>query len=267
MIFGPTPLDEAEGAILAHTIRLPGKAIKKGTVLDAAAIAALREAGRREVIAARLAQGDVPEDEAASRIADALLGPLIARSRAATGRVNLLAESAGLLVLDTGLIDRVNALDESLTVATLANFSRVQPKEMLATIKVIPFAAPADVLRVAEAMLRGRGAVAIHPFRPLKVGLVMTELPGVKESAMEGAVEVTQARVEALMGTLLPVERVPHETRAVADALDRLGRQGAACCWWPAPPRWWTGRMSGRPASCARAGGSSISACRWTRAT
>ncbi|WP_207541051.1 NTP transferase domain-containing protein [Sabulicella rubraurantiaca] len=229
MIFGPTPLEEAEGAVLAHTLRLPGLVLKKGKVLDAAAIAALRAAGHKEVTAARLAPGDVGEDEAASRLADALLSPLIARSRAATGRANLLAEAAGLLVLDVGLIDAVNALDESLTIATLPNYSVVSPKEMLATIKVIPFAVPGAVLGVAEAMIRrrGPGAVSLRPFRPFKVGLVMTELPGVKESAMEGAVEVTQARVEALLGSLLPVERVPHDTDATAAALKRLLGAGA----------------------------------------
>lgn len=227
MIFGPTPLDEAEGAILAHTIRLKDRVLKKGTVLDADAVAALRAAGQPQVVAARMAPGDVPEDEAASRIADAALRPLIARSKSATGRVNLLAESAGLLVLDAALIERLNTLDESITIATLPNYSQVSPKEMLATIKIIPFAVPGPALAVAEALLRGGQALALHPYRALKVGLVMTELPGVKESAMEGAVEVTRARVEALMGTLLPVERARHEAGPTADALTRLKRQGA----------------------------------------
>jgi len=40
MIFGPTPLEEAKGAILAHSLRLTGKVLKKGTVLDDEAIAA-----------------------------------------------------------------------------------------------------------------------------------------------------------------------------------------------------------------------------------
>jgi len=227
VIFGPTPLDEAEGAILAHSVRLKDRAIKKGTVLDAAAIAALRAGGLAEVIAARLGQGDVPEDEAASRLADALLAPLIARSRAATGRVNLLAETTGLLTVDAALVDRLNALDESITLATLPDFSLVQPKEMLATLKIIPFAVPGAALGVAEVLLRQNPVLTLHPFRPLKVGLVLTELPGVKESVMEGAVEVTGARIEALMGRLLPVERVRHETGATAEALRRLLRQGA----------------------------------------
>ncbi|MGG5808420.1 NTP transferase domain-containing protein [Falsiroseomonas sp. CW058] len=227
MIFGPTPLEEARGAVLAHTVRLPGRVIKKGTVLDEAALAALRDAGRREVVAARMEAGDVPEDEAADRVADALMAPLVARSRAATGRVNLFAESAGLFTVDASLVDRINEVDESITVATLPNRSVVAPKEMLATIKVIPFAVPGRILAVIEAMARGRGALALHPFRPLKVGLVLTELPGVKESVMEGAVEATEARIKGLLGTMLPVERVRHEEGPAAEALARLKRAGA----------------------------------------
>ncbi|HZF78092.1 MAG TPA: molybdopterin-binding/glycosyltransferase family 2 protein [Acetobacteraceae bacterium] len=227
MIFGPTPLAEARGAVLAHTLRLPSRVLKKGTVLDEPALAALREAGQREVIAARLEAGDVPEDEAAHRIADAMMGPLLARSRASTGRVNLLAESAGLFTVDAALVDQVNAVDEAITVATLAANTVVAPRDMLATIKIIPFAVPGRVVQVAEALLRARPAVALRPFRPLKVGLVLTELPGLKESIMEGAVEATAARVEGLLGTLLPPERVPHAEGAVADALARLRRAGA----------------------------------------
>jgi molybdenum cofactor cytidylyltransferase len=227
MIFGPTPLDDAKGAILAHTLRLPGKVLKKGTVLEETALAALREAGKREVIAARLEAGDVPEDEAADRIANLLMAPLIARSRASTGRVNLFGESAGLFTVDAGLVDRINQVDESITVATLPNRSVVGAKEMLATIKVIPFAVPGAVLGVIEALAKGRTAISVQPFRQLSVGLVLTELPGLKESVMEGAVEATTARVTALLGTMLPVERVRHEEGPVADALTRLRKAGA----------------------------------------
>lgn len=227
MNFGPTPLDEAEGAVLAHSIRLPDRALKKGTVLDHAAIAALRTEGHAQVIAARLDRDDVPEDEAARRVGEAMEAPFVARTRASTGRVNLIAESSGLLVLDAPMIDRLNALDESLTIATLPNYSLVQPKEMLATIKVIPFAVPGAALSVAEALLRKQRVLSVHPFRPLKVGLVLTELQGMKESVMTSAIEITGARIEALMGTLLPVERARHEAAATAEALKRLLRQGA----------------------------------------
>jgi molybdenum cofactor cytidylyltransferase len=228
VIFGPTPLDEARGAVLAHTQRLPGKVLRKGSVLDEAGIDALRAAGRAEVIAARLEPGDVPEDEAAHSLAEALLSPLLARSRAATGRVNLLAEAPGLLRIDTAKIDRINLVDESLTVGTLPDYAVVAAKDMVATIKVIPFAVPGHTLSVAEALARqGSPALALHPFRPLTVGLVMTELEGLKESVLEGTAEATEARVQALTGTMLPPLRCPHAEIPIARALDALIRDGA----------------------------------------
>jgi molybdenum cofactor cytidylyltransferase len=45
MKFGPVRLEEAKGAILAHSQRTAERMIRKGTVLAAAAISALRVAG------------------------------------------------------------------------------------------------------------------------------------------------------------------------------------------------------------------------------
>ena len=102
MNFGPVPLEDARGAILAHTQHLTGRTLRKGTLLDDEALDALREAGAAEVIAARLEPGDVPEDLAADRLAAPLVGPLLSRTRAATGRVNLSTDVPGLLRVECG---------------------------------------------------------------------------------------------------------------------------------------------------------------------
>ena len=154
MKFGSTPLEEAKGAIMAHSQKIGERMIRKGSLLDDAAIDALRAAGRQEVICARLEPGDVPEDIAADRLATPLVSPLIARSRAATGRVNLSAEAPGLLRIDTARIDRLNTIDEALTIGTLPDYAVVAPKDLVATIKIIPFSVPGTVLSVAEALVR-----------------------------------------------------------------------------------------------------------------
>ena len=228
MKFGPVPLEEARGAIMAHSQRVAERMIRKGTLLDDTAITALREAGRTEVICAQLEPGDVPEDLAADRLATPLVSPLIARSRAATGRVNLVAEVPGLLRVDTAKIDRLNAIDESLTVGTLPDYAVVAPRDMVATIKIIPFSVPGTMLSVAEAVIRQGGSpLSLHPFQHLKVGLVVTELPGIKDSVIDKTIEVTEARITQLTGTLLPVTRCAHTEEAVGHALGSLINQGA----------------------------------------
>ena len=228
MRFGPVPLAEAKGAILAHSQRLPGKMLRKGSVLDDAAIAALRQAGREEIIAAQLDPGDVPEDLAADRLADALLSPLIGRSRAATGRVNLVAEAAGLLRIDAERIDRLNHVDEAITLGTLPDYAVVAARDLIATIKIIPFAVPGTILAVANALAGQRTPLLrLHPFRQLKVGLVVSELPGMKESVTTKTIAVTQARIEALTGTLLPAIPCPHDEASIGRALESLIAQDA----------------------------------------
>ena len=228
MKFGPALLEDARGAIMAHSQRVGERMIRKGSLLDDAAIEALRAAGRAEVICARLEPGDVPEDIAADRLATPLVSPLIARSRAATGRVNLAAEVPGLLRIDTARIDRLNTIDEAITIGTLPDYAVVAPKDLVATIKIVPFSVPGNVLSVAEALARqGKSPLTVHPFQHLKVGLVVTELPGLKESVTDKTIEITEARITALTGSLLPPVRCPHQEDAVGRALDGLVGAGA----------------------------------------
>ena len=74
MKFGPVPVAEAAGAIAVHSIRAPGAALKKGTLIGGAEIAMLQAAGIESVVVARLDAGDVPEDVAAAEIAAAGAG-------------------------------------------------------------------------------------------------------------------------------------------------------------------------------------------------
>lgn len=226
MIFGSTLLADAEGALLAHSHRVAGRVLKKGTRLDGTAIAALGEAGMESVIAARLEAGDLLENPAAERLAGRLMSVNLRQNPAATGRVNLVADVHGLLRVDAAAIDRINLVDEALTVATLPDWAVVAPGDMIATIKVIPFAVSAEVQAAVEAEA-ACGAFALHAFQPRKVGLVISEIGTLKQSIVDGTIEATEGRVRGLGGTLLPVLRCPHAKAPIAAALAQLLAQGA----------------------------------------
>ena len=89
---------------------------------------------------ARLEPGDVSEDVAAADIAKAVAGEGVHVDRAFTGRANLFAQTAGVLVVDKDAIDRLNRVDEAITFATLPAYKPVVAGEMIATVKIIPFA-------------------------------------------------------------------------------------------------------------------------------
>ena len=68
MRFGEVPVAEAEGAILAHSLRLGTIALKKARVLSRADLDLIAGAGLTRIAVARLEPGDVGEDEAARRV-------------------------------------------------------------------------------------------------------------------------------------------------------------------------------------------------------
>src|SRR4029077_15056301 len=165
MKFGPTPIEEAEGAVLAHGVRIDGIAYKKGDVLTRERQLALGSAGVKCVVAARLEPGDVDENEAALKLAKRLAGKHLRCSPPFTGRVNLFAESAGLAIIEPDALDRVYAVDEAITVATLPFSRAVADGDMVATVKIIPFATQAPMLEAALAAAPS-GAIPVKPLNP-----------------------------------------------------------------------------------------------------
>lgn len=226
MHFGEIPVSDATGAILAHSLKQAGLSFKKGRVLSAADVAALQQAGIATVIAARLEADDIAEDAAAAALAQAVAGAGVTVGSAFTGRCNLFAAERGLLVIDTARLQQVNGIDESLTVATLPAFSVVEKKQMLATVKIIPFAVRAahltQCVQSAEQPL-----IRIAPFRQLRVGLLQTVLPGSKDSVLDKTVKVLNARLERLEAQLIGERRCEHRETAVAAAMTELLGQGA----------------------------------------
>jgi len=225
MIFGEVPVAEAEGAILAHSLRLGTIALKKARVLSQADLDLIAGAGLTRIVVARLEPGDVSEDEAAQRVAAAAAGAEVEPSAPFTGRANLFARTRGLLVFDRERLDRLNLVDEAITLGTLLPFAAVEPQMMVATVKIIPFAAPAEAVERCVAAARSGGPLLrVAPFLPLSLGLVQTRLPGLKESILDKTREVTDGRLRALGCRLVLEERCGHATAELAPLIrDAIG--------------------------------------------
>ncbi len=221
MKFGPVPVTEAEGAIVAHAVRTEDFVLKKGDVVEARHVAALAAAGVREIIVAQLDADDVGENEAAREIATTIGGGNVSVDRAFTGRANLFARANGVLRIDIATVDRLNGIDEAVTLATLPDYRTVQAGEMVATVKIIPFAVPAAVVR--RALQAGTASVIdVAPFRPLKVGVISTLLPGLKAQVVTKTLAHLAARLEPAGARIVADERVPHETAPLVRAIRDL---------------------------------------------
>ncbi|MBN8919788.1 MAG: molybdopterin-binding/glycosyltransferase family 2 protein [Rhizobiales bacterium] len=227
MKFGPVPVAAAAGGTAVHSIRAPGIVLKKGTVIGEAEIAALQAAGIDEIVVARLEPGDVPEDVAAAEIAGAVAGEYTRLDRAFTGRCNLFATRAGVLVVDAAAIDRLNVVDESITLATLPAFKPVVEGEMIGTVKIIPFAVTQGARDRALEMLGGAQPIHVAPYRIAKVGIVSTVLPGLADKVIDKTLRVTADRLAPAGARIIAQRRVPHETAPLAKAVAETLKDGA----------------------------------------
>ena len=225
MKFGEVPVVEAEGAVLAHSLRLGTVALKKARVLSRADLDAISQAGLSQIVVARLEPGDVGEDEAARRVAAAVAGEEIEPAAPFTGRANLFAKTRGLLVFDRDRLDRLNLVDEAVTLGTLPPFVAVEPRTMVGTVKIIPFAASAEAVERCVAAARSDGPLLrVAPFLERSVGLVQTRLPGLKESILDKTREVTESRLKAIGCRLAVEERCGHTTTELAPLIrDAMG--------------------------------------------
>ncbi|WP_310474347.1 NTP transferase domain-containing protein [Sandarakinorhabdus sp.] len=224
MKFGPVPLAQAAGCLLAHGQQIGRRRLPKGHVLGAADLAEAAATGLAELIVAQLEPGDVAEDDAAAALAAALaaaqVGPQPSSGLAALapvhGRVNLAATVDGLFSAPPGMVAAVNAVDEALTLAALPNGSRVTAGAIVATIKTIRYAVAQTTLAAAVAAAK---PLHVHGFRPLSVGLIATTLPGTSAKALAKLERVTAARIAALGSHLDTQPPCPHDSAALAAVL------------------------------------------------
>jgi len=222
MTFGEIPIDEAEGAVLAHSVRAAEARFSKGRQLSSDDVAALKAAGVGSVIGVRPAPGDLMEDDAASRLAAAVPTDHLRLSPAATGRVNFFAGTNGLFRASREVVDRFNRIDPAITLACLKDYSDVRAGDMVATIKIIPLAVAGSAVARAVELLSADEAFRIRPYVARQVALIATELPSLKTSVMDKTRDILRARLSSSGSTLAVETRVPHRTDAVAAALRAL---------------------------------------------
>lgn len=210
MFFGSLPLDECEGAILAHGVGT----LKKGTALQKHHLVNLPVT---HLSVAKLEAGDVGENEAAEFIAAQITGQGVRAQKAHTGRVNLFATQDGLLVFDKSKAHALNEIDESITLATLPAFRPVKKGEMLATIKIIPYGLPRELLSQISA-----SPFEVKQFTRKNIALIQTTRAGLLPKVLDKTQKVTKARLAEFGASITQSLRVEHDTDALKHAIATL---------------------------------------------
>ncbi len=228
MIFDRLPLSEALGAILAHAVDAgPLGLLKKGYVLDADALKAIKETGQESVLAAKLDAEDIGEDEAAITIARPLAGSNVDVKPPFTGRSNLYSKKPGVVRINRPLLRKINKIDPSITIATVKDYEKVDDGQMLATIKIIPFSASQKSIKKAIADIGDdtMHLVSISPFKQKKIGVISTRLPKTADKIIVKSEQVLEDRLNSCQNTISIRKVVEHHEDDVTDAINDLAEK------------------------------------------
>lgn len=174
------PVSDGVGMVLCHDVTriVPGKhkgpAFKKGHIILDEDIELLLDMGKASVYVYDLTGGHIHEDDAAGRIAAAAAGPGLQITSPSEGRVNLTATLAGLLKVNSDLLQQINAV-EDVVFATLHTHQPVSCNQAVGGTRIIPLVTREENIRRVEAICRQHGPVIqVKPLLSRKVGIVTT---------------------------------------------------------------------------------------------
>lgn len=230
MKFAPVPLSKAKGKILGHNIADANgrRLLRKGRPLTDEDLEKLRALGRTSVYVAEMGIDDIDENQAARRVAEAVRGPGLHLPGAASGRANLLSDEMGVLRINVECLTRVNECN-GITLATLAAHSPVYARQIVATVKIIPYAVPESVLRTAETIAAESGPIVQMDALPSRsVGMILSGSASI-HARLTSDFAPLRDRIERLGSSVTSTDFVSLEDEQDEAALaERLKRQIAS---------------------------------------
>lgn len=226
-------VEDAIGMVLAHDLTeiIPGKfkgcAFRKGHVIRREDIPRLLNIGKRHIYVLDLDDQTLHENEAATAIARAAAGQGIRLTEPKEGKVELVADYAGLLKVNTEALHAINAVDQVMFASLHTNHVYPAGRKMAGT-RIIPLTINADRVRRVVAICAAHApVVSVRPLRPHTVGVVTTGSEVFHGRIQDKFGPVLREKFTALGSTILRQDIVDDNAAMIADAIRGLLADGA----------------------------------------
>ncbi len=215
------PTAQSEKCIARHNISdaTGRRLVSKGRVITAADVALLQLHAIELVHVVELDADDIDEHTAATLVAVRCSHGGVRILPPHHGRVDILADEGGVCVVSDALLTDWHAID-GVTIATVAGWSAVTVGQRIATVKILPFALPRQVIAETPAP-----AITVRPFVRRRVAIIMIGNDAICARLQRTHIPPLQARLIPVHATVVAMIQCEADSQAVAQAL----LQATAC--------------------------------------
>lgn len=171
-------VQDAIGMTLCHDITamvdgFKGAAFKRGHVITQEDIPKLLDIGKQHVFIWEENAGEIHEEDAARRLSQMTTVNGAHYGSISEGKVQLFADQDGMFRVDKALLAAVNRIGD-ITITTLPDHYPVKAGDRLASMRIVPLVTEERQIAEAEALCAGKQLYDLRPFKPLKVGIIIT---------------------------------------------------------------------------------------------
>ncbi|WP_080836141.1 molybdopterin-binding protein [Cohnella massiliensis] len=231
-------VEDAVGMLLAHDLtqivpgRFKGRLFRKGHKVTTEDIPKLKDIGKEHLYVMEVGPGDLHEDDAALRMAQALSGSETRFGEPHEGKVTLKSAITGLASISKEVVDGINALGD-IALATVTTHSVVREGEAVAATRAIPLIVPeakvTEVERIAERYRElhdGESPVRVRPLRKLKAGLLTTGSEVYSGRIADKFGPAVASKLEALGSEVAEQRFAPDDRQTIVNEILYFHRQG-----------------------------------------
>lgn len=170
---------DAVGHVLCHDITRIVKdevkevVFKKGHVVKEEDIPILLNVGKEHLFVWEKKEGMLHEDEAAEILRDMVRNDYMRATQPSEGKIELIAEKDGLLLIDVERLKKINTLGEMI-ISTIPSGMSVKVGDKLCGTRVIPLTIEKDKMKAAKEMAGDEPILKLLPFSAKKYGVITT---------------------------------------------------------------------------------------------
>ncbi len=171
--------EEAVGHVLCHDITqiirgvTKAPVFRKGHIIRQEDVPVLLSVGKDHIYIWENNENMLHEDEAAEILRDLCMGEHMHATEPKEGKIELIADIDGLLLIDVERLRAVNALGDMM-IATRASGFVVKKGEKLCGTRVIPLIIEKERMERARALVGSEPLLRLLPLKSKKVGVVTT---------------------------------------------------------------------------------------------